>query len=69
MVQAGYKVIRMSATFPGVPFSTTSTYPKKSYYCGSELDPKMPGGKMKIANEKHAEALAKHRGVKAETIK
>ena len=69
MVQAGYKVLRMSATFPGVPFSTTSTYPKKSYYCGSEIDPKMPGGKMKIANQKHAEALAKHRGVKPETIK
>jgi len=54
----------MSATFPG-----TSTYPKKSYYCGSEIDPKMPEGKMKIANQKHAKALAKFRGVKSETIK
>jgi len=69
MVQEGYKVIRMSATFPGVPFSTTSTYPKNSYWFGGELDPKAPGGKMKIANEKHAEALAKFRGAKLETIK
>ncbi|CAG8542143.1 36825_t:CDS:10 [Gigaspora margarita] len=62
MVQAGYKVLRMSATFPGVPFSTTSTYSKKSYHCAGELEPKMPGYKLKIQNEKHAEALAKHRG-------
>src|SRR3954471_21264487 len=68
MVQEGFKVNRMSATFPGVPFSTTSTYPKKSYYSG-ELDPKMPGFTMKIANEKHAEALAKFRKVDVSTIK
>ncbi|CAI2161421.1 10344_t:CDS:10 [Funneliformis geosporum] len=68
MVQAGFKVVRMSATFPGVPFSTTSTYPKKSYYSG-ELDPKMPGFTMKIANEKHAQALAKFRKTDVSTIK
>src|SRR6185437_10420620 len=67
MVQEGYKVIRMSATFPGVPFSTTSTYPKKSYYSG-ELDPNMPAGELKLT-KKQAELLAGIRGVEPEEIK
>lgn len=67
MVQEGYKVLRMSATFPGVPFSTTSTYPKKSYYSG-ELDPNMPAGVMKLT-KKQAENLATIRGIEPEEIK
>jgi hypothetical protein len=37
-VHAGYKVLRMSATFPGKPFSITSSFPIKSVYLGN-LDP------------------------------
>lgn len=66
MVQADYKVIRLSATFPGVPFSTTSTYPKASYYSG-ELDPNMPAGMMRLT-KKQAELLATIRGVEPEAI-
>ncbi|CAG8597648.1 11007_t:CDS:2 [Paraglomus occultum] len=56
MIKAGYKVLRMSATFPGVDFSATSTYPRKIMYTG-RLDPNMPAGLMRIRNSEHAEKL------------
>jgi hypothetical protein len=41
-VHGKYKVIRMSATFEGQPFSITSTYPRDNLYAGDRLDPNMP---------------------------
>ncbi|MCE8168497.1 MAG: hypothetical protein I3275_07865, partial [Candidatus Moeniiplasma glomeromycotorum] len=68
MIKAGYKCIRMSATFPGVEFSATSTYPRKIMYTG-RLDPNMPAGLMRIRNADHAEKLEIMRGLPPGSIK
>jgi len=68
MIKAGYRVIRMSATFPGVDFSATSTYPRKIMYTG-RLDPNMPAGLMRIRNSEHAEKLETMRGLQPGSIK
>src|SRR5207249_1231622 len=41
-VHKKYKVIRMSATFEGQPFSITSTYQRDNLFAGDRLDPNMP---------------------------
>src|SRR6185437_14490516 len=49
-VHAGYKVLRMSATFPGKPFSITSSFPIKSLYLG-KFDPDYIVDKQETTNE------------------
>jgi hypothetical protein len=68
MIKAGYNCLRMSATFPGSEFSTTSTYPMKRVFSG-RLDPRMPAGLMKIDNADQAEKLETLRGVPVGSIK
>ncbi|CAH1757452.1 4581_t:CDS:2 [Entrophospora sp. SA101] len=41
MIRAGYNCLRMSATFAGAEFSTTSSFPMKRVFSG-KLDPNMP---------------------------
>ncbi|KLL04619.1 MAG: hypothetical protein MRERV_16c027 [Mycoplasmataceae bacterium RV_VA103A] len=69
MIKAGYNCLRMSATFPGVEFSATSTYQRKIMFGGCPLDPNMPAGLMKIENAEHAEKLETMRGLQPGTIK
>ncbi|CAI2194536.1 1941_t:CDS:2, partial [Funneliformis geosporum] len=62
MIKAGYKCLRMSATFPGAEFSTTSSYPMKRVFSG-KLDPNMPGGLMIYQNAEQVEKLENLREV------
>ncbi|CAG8548549.1 1177_t:CDS:2 [Paraglomus brasilianum] len=68
MINAGYDCIRMSATFPGTPFSATSTYPMMRMFSG-KLDPKMPAGVMRIDNSEQAEIIENMRGLEPNSIK
>nr|CAG8498108.1 11301_t:CDS:2 [Entrophospora candida] len=62
MIKAGYKCLRMSATFAGAEFSTTSSYPMKRVFSG-KLDPNMPAGLMIYQNAEQVEKLETLRGV------
>src|SRR3954468_17677622 len=61
MIASGFFCIRMSATFAGLPFSSTSTYKIKTYYA-NYLDPtrKVELGDKMITQE---ELFTKHRGI------
>jgi hypothetical protein len=67
-VHAKYKVIRMSATFPDMPFSITSTYPRENIFLGDKLNPKQPFGLIKIDNLEQANKLATLRGIDVSQI-
>ncbi|CAG8465247.1 17834_t:CDS:10, partial [Racocetra persica] len=69
MIKAGYKVLRMSATFPGAEFSATSSYPMKRIWAGGPIDPNMPMGLMKFTNADQVEKLEQMRGVPTGSIK
>ncbi|CAG8712608.1 4107_t:CDS:2 [Racocetra persica] len=66
MIKAGYNCLRMSATFPGAEFSTTSSYPMKRIHCDGPIDPNMPGGLMIYQNAEQVEKLENLRGVPVE---
>jgi hypothetical protein len=61
MTAAGFCVIRMSATFAGLPFSSTSTYKIRSYYT-NYLNPaqKVELGDKLISMD---DLLTNHRGI------
>ncbi|RHZ37200.1 hypothetical protein [endosymbiont GvMRE of Glomus versiforme] len=69
MIKAGYNCLRMSATFPGSEFSTTSSYPMKRIWGGGKLEPNMPGGLMIYQNAEQVERLENLRGVPVGSIK
>jgi len=69
MIKAGYKCLRMSATFPGAEFSTTSSYPMTRIHCDGPIDPNMPGGLMIYQNAEQVEKLENLRGVPVGSIK
>lgn len=68
MIKAGYNCLRMSATFPGAEFSTTSSYPMKRIFSG-KLDPNMPGSLMIYQNAEQVEKLETLREVPTGSIK
>jgi len=61
-------VERMSATFPNVEFSITSTYPRANLYAGyggrGALEGSMEAGEIKIDNPDQAKRLSDLRGGK-----
>ena len=61
MINAGFCVIRMSATFAGLPFSSNSTYKIRSYYTNYlDTNQKVQLGDNMITLE---ELFTKHRGI------
>jgi len=68
-VHNDYKVIRMSATFEGIEFSITSTYPRENIFLGGSLNPRQPFGLLRIDNLEQANKLATLRKVDVSQIK
>ncbi|MCE8167880.1 MAG: hypothetical protein I3275_04635 [Candidatus Moeniiplasma glomeromycotorum] len=68
MIKAGYNCLRMSATFPGAEFSTTSSFSMKRVSAG-KLEQNMPGHLMVYQNSEQVEQLEQLRGVPVGSIK
>jgi hypothetical protein len=72
VINAGYRVILMSATIEGQPFSITTIFPRTNLYAGyggrDEVDPKMMTGKIRINKVKQIERLADLRSTTPEAL-